>query len=210
MRRMSIVTMMRAVALFAVELAALRNANEVWASVMLTLTLVVLGIAVLAVPCRRGRERIRCLGFVLFGIVYASLTFLPWFSPISELLATTSLLNYLNDQMVPEAERNPYDSQYYRARARFQNRNQADPDYQALRWRLRNLLEAYNARTLSQRSQDTDKSAPAESGFAPVIKRLRPGIEDPLPFTRIGPCLFTMLAGLVGAFFGSRLYRDPA
>lgn len=209
MRQVSIVTMMWAVAFFALGLAALHNASEVWAGVMLMLTLGVLGTAVIAVACRRGRERIWWLGFALFGIVYATLTFLPWFSPIGDGLATSHFLAYLNAQAIPTWDRDPLEVQVRAARTRIQGISQADINFGAIVHHFDTLQRALSLRNAKRQAQGGGPVGPALSPIAGPIQRLLPGIEDPWSFTRIGHCLFALLAGLVGAGIGSRLYREP-
>ena len=57
MRRLSIRTIMAAVVIAAVGLAALRNANELWAGMMLLTTLAMLGIATLGIIFLRAKEQ---------------------------------------------------------------------------------------------------------------------------------------------------------
>ncbi len=64
MRRISIRTLMAFVLVSAVGLAALRNANELWAGMMLLVAMAALGGAVLGLILMRGRERAWWLGFV--------------------------------------------------------------------------------------------------------------------------------------------------
>ena len=63
MRRISIRTLMALVLVSAIGLAALRNASELWAGMMLRLALAAVGVAILGVALMRGRERAWWLGF---------------------------------------------------------------------------------------------------------------------------------------------------
>ena len=80
MRRLSIRTIMAAVVIAAVGLAALRNANELWAGMMLLTTLAMLGIATLGIIFLRAKERAWWVGFALFTGGYLAITLVPWLS----------------------------------------------------------------------------------------------------------------------------------
>jgi len=54
----------------AVGLAALRNANELWARVMMMVAVALVGVAVLWAILLRGRERAWWLGFAVLGATY--------------------------------------------------------------------------------------------------------------------------------------------
>src|SRR5262249_36376756 len=94
--------MMGAVLACAVGLAALRNANELWAGTLALLTLGLLGVAVLGVIYERCRDRAWWLGYALFGGGYLVVAFAPWvvegFQPR---LATSELLGYVHSQVSP-------------------------------------------------------------------------------------------------------------
>ena len=74
MRRISIRTLMAFVLVSAVGLAALRNASDPWAEMMLLVALVAAGVAVLGAALMRGRERAWWLGFAVFGGGYLAAT----------------------------------------------------------------------------------------------------------------------------------------
>jgi hypothetical protein len=100
MRRFSIAAMMMVVLVCVVAVAALRNASDTWAGVMLLLTLVLLGISVLGVLQRRGAKRAFWQGFALFGWGYFTLTMGPWFiDHVRPPLATTQWLEYLHERL---------------------------------------------------------------------------------------------------------------
>jgi hypothetical protein len=92
--RFSIGGLMGIVLIAAISLAALRNANAIWAGVMLLLTCAVLGMAILGVVCRRQAQRAWWLGFALFGWGYLALA-VSW--PLSHWiqLPTVTLLEVL-------------------------------------------------------------------------------------------------------------------
>ncbi len=76
--RFSIAGLMGIVLVAAIGLAALRNASETWAGVMLLLTCGALALAVVGVVCRAEAERAWWLGFALFGWGYLALAFWSW------------------------------------------------------------------------------------------------------------------------------------
>ncbi len=98
MRRFSIRTLMAFIVLAAVGLAALRNANEDWAGMMLLTALSAVGVAVLGASLMRGRERAWWLGFAVFGGGYLSLSVGPWVGdPFRQQLVTTHWIGQLRD-----------------------------------------------------------------------------------------------------------------
>jgi hypothetical protein len=79
--RFSIMGLMAAVLLLAVGFAGLRTASALSASAIFTFTLTLLAAALLGVAASRGRSRIACLGFGLFGWIYLLATFWLWPGP---------------------------------------------------------------------------------------------------------------------------------
>lgn len=200
MRRISIKLMMWYVSFIAVGLAALRNANEAWAGVMIMLTLGTLGAAIIAIVCRRGRERIWWFGFALFGAAYTVLTLFSWFAETRKSLATTHFLVYLTAQAVPAPLSSSEIGEQLQSVANQLNTTDSnDPGYADQRWRYMSLQRQLKFLSNSTTSRPT--SSP--------IQRLLPGIENPNAFARIGHCIFALLAGLLGAFISSRMYREP-
>jgi hypothetical protein len=93
--RTSIRGVMAVVLLFAVGVAALREADDLWASALFSLTLGILGVAALGAAFRRGRSRASYAGAAAFGWAYMALCFGPWATDaIRPHLATTRLLDY--------------------------------------------------------------------------------------------------------------------
>ncbi len=70
MRRISVRSLMAAVLVFTIGLAALRNAGNLWAGIILLLDLAALGGAVLGAAIMRGRKQAWWLGFTVFGAGY--------------------------------------------------------------------------------------------------------------------------------------------
>ncbi len=79
--RFSIAGLMVAVLLLAVGFAGLRTATALWASAVFTLTVTLLATALLGAAASRGRLRMACLGFSIFGWVYLLTTFWLWPGP---------------------------------------------------------------------------------------------------------------------------------
>ena len=97
MRQTSIVGMMGVVLACAVGLAALRNANALWAGALLLVCLGSVGVAVLGVLYQRGQRRAWWVGFGLFEGGYLVLAFGPWFAEqVEPKLGTTQVLNYVH------------------------------------------------------------------------------------------------------------------
>ena len=97
--RFSIAGLMGAVLVAAIGLAALRNASETWAGVMLLLTCGVLALAVVGVVCRAGSERAWWLGFALFGWGYLALAFWSWHDASAPELPTLAWLEMLSTKV---------------------------------------------------------------------------------------------------------------
>lgn len=103
MRRFSIATLMAVVLVCGVAVAALRDASDTWAGILLGLTLSMLGTALIGVLHRRGTRRAFWQGFALFGWGYLALTTGPWASEqVGPRLPTTQLLRYAHTRANPD------------------------------------------------------------------------------------------------------------
>src|SRR4051812_40102573 len=90
----SISGLMTAVLICGVGIAAMRDASDLWAGVLLLLTLFLLGVSLLGVLHRRDAKRAFWQGFALFGWGYMILVRAPWFAEqVQPKLATTQLLS---------------------------------------------------------------------------------------------------------------------
>jgi hypothetical protein len=97
MRRFSIATLIVVVLLCGVAVAALKQASDVWVGVLLAITLLLLGIALLGALQRKGASRAFWQGFAIFGWGYLVLTMGPWFrEQVGARLVTFQLLDYLH------------------------------------------------------------------------------------------------------------------
>ncbi len=97
MYRFSIRALMAVVLASAVALAALRNANEVWAAVMTILAVGLLGLAMLCAILRRGSDRALWSGCAIVGTTYLIVSL----SPLRPRLTTTHLLEYVHARVAP-------------------------------------------------------------------------------------------------------------
>ena len=96
MRRFSIRTLMAFVLVSAVGMAALRNASDLWAGMMLMAALAAVGVAVLGAALMRDRERAWWLGFGLFGGAYLIVSLIP---PLESRLPTSKGLGYFRSKV---------------------------------------------------------------------------------------------------------------
>ena len=88
--QVSIGRLLAVVAACGVGFGALREAGELLAVGLFTVTLVTLGLAALVAAVDPGPGRARLAGFVLLGGAYATLAFAPWFSShVQPMLPTT-------------------------------------------------------------------------------------------------------------------------
>jgi hypothetical protein len=72
---------MAVVLALAVGFTGLRTATALWASAVFTLTVTLLTTALLGAIASRGRPRMACLGFSIFGWIYLLTTFWLWPGP---------------------------------------------------------------------------------------------------------------------------------
>ncbi len=192
MRRFSIRTLMALIAGSAVGLAALRNANDLWARVMMMLALGLVCVAGLWAILLRGRERAWWLGFAVLGCTYLSVSF----SPLRSRLSTTHLFEYVHARVVSSSI-----ATFEVSRA----------DQGSILYRVVMIDGTANSRTVSN---SVYSSTPGEDLLATMEPANRwrsalPGAANHDQFLRIGHSLFALLAGLVGGtvavwFWGRR------
>jgi hypothetical protein len=179
--RFSIAGLMGLVVVVAVGVAALRFATELWAGILLLMTLVVLGAAVLAFHERTGAKRAWWRGFALFGWGYVVLAMGPWASEaVAPHLPTTAGLDVLHARMHPGG------AEGGQARRLWEDA-------------LRNYIAAV----------DTPSRTPWAVAFSPdgklVVSAAPPG-PAPEPFRRVGHCLWALLAACVGGIVARALH----
>lgn len=100
MRRFSIGSLILVVLVCGVAAAALRDASSLWAETMVSLTLLLLAVAVLAAWNRHGAARAFWQGFAFFGWAYLVLIFGEW---VHEYIRppTEPLLLYVHEWISP-------------------------------------------------------------------------------------------------------------
>ena len=215
MRRISILGLMGVVVAAGLGLAALRDANELWAGLVLLADLAAVGTALLGVVYRRGRERAWWLGFALFGGGYLALTTAPVLADYAlPNLGTTRLLDDVHTRVTRLPVPEPPNLQALRQLrlgilnslqgARQIARGQNDPSVAVIRQQIA-LLDARIAE---------GEDLVVASATATPVNRWRtwlPGARNYEPFQRVGHGLFTILAGLLGGATAVRFQarREP-
>jgi hypothetical protein len=193
MRRFSIATLMAVVLVCGVAVAALRDASDTWAGILLGLTLLMLGIAMIGVLHRRGTRRAFWQGFALFGWCYLALTTGPWASEqVGPRLPTTQLLRYAH------ARANPNQPQVGASQmvvwlAAGNTQPNAVTSWQPQGYPLKAVSGNITATTGSA-------SGPAQGFF--LI-----GQTNLDQFVRVGHCLFALLAALAGGLIARWFQR---
>jgi hypothetical protein len=202
MRRFSILGLMGLILAFGVAVAALREANEVWSSVMPALVLILLGVAVLGAIYGRDAVRVGWLGFALFGGVYHLLAAGPWVSDRARPnLPTTRLLDYVHSRVVTTATGSlTFTTSVSSASTPTQPNSIA----------LVNVTGTATGTNPSQTFTYLLSSAGSQPGPSQpgVLARFLPGAANYEPFLRVGHALFTPIFGLIGAMAALRFYRQ--
>ena len=75
--QVTLAQLMALVLFLGLGLAALRNANGLWASLTYTVAIVMISAAPLGAAARRGNRRLRWAGFAVFGWIYVLIAQLP-------------------------------------------------------------------------------------------------------------------------------------
>jgi hypothetical protein len=99
--RFHIGTLVILVLVLGVSFAALRESNEIWESVVFTLTVAVLTTSVLLAVHRSEKRRAFWFGFALFGTTYLALSSTP---SIESRLITTKALTYIDSKVRRSAQ----------------------------------------------------------------------------------------------------------
>lgn len=226
MRRISIRTLMAFVLVSAVGLAALRNASELWAGIMLLLALAAAGAAILGAALMQGGERAWWLGFAVFGGGYLVVAL----GPVRSELAITRVLSYVHSRVDAQSD---YDAMTARLASlrvsllalkqslyalKFKNgvANQATPVTSASNDPpIAGLLES--EALLESKIKSLESDVMAMVAKEPPIDRwssVFPGATNLDAFQRVGHSLFALLSGLVGGTvalsFWERRKREEA
>jgi len=186
MNRFTIGGLMALILVYAVGLAALRSANELWAGIMLMIALAAVGVAVLGAICLRDKHRFWWIGFAVFESGYLILAFGPWCATeIQPKLATTLLLRYVHDQAVgpqPSISRNL-------ARSTMQTNTRPRP----------NSVGSINSASVTYPTYKRTASPPPFNRW----RSLLPGAVNYDLFLPVGHSMFALLAGLIGGAIAS-------
>ena len=104
MRRFSVRSLMALVLMSAVGLAALRNANELWAGTMLLVAYGAVATAVMGALILRRGERYGWAGFAVFSGGYLAIAIGPLLNDVYQSrLGTSNLLTYVYSQVVADS-----------------------------------------------------------------------------------------------------------
>ena len=209
--KFNIKLMVLLVVCFALALAGLRSANEIWAGSLLVLNLWLVGISVLATIYKSGEGRAWWFGFGLFDAVYLILVFGPWFAAnLAPKLGTTQSLEHLHylatDSFAHEAVSIDGLSEEY---------GRAMEELKRVRRLTRSAKNNPMLLTLTNRADDLRARIAAIRGYpAPAatqaggngsqpkaggLSTWLPGARNYEPFLRVGHGLYAILAGLSGA-----------
>jgi hypothetical protein len=210
--RLSISVLMAAVFACGLGLAALRDANEIWAGAITLMTFAVVGIAALGAIHQTGAARAPWLGFLVFAGGYLILGLGPWFSEaIAPTLPTTQLLDYIHTRVSSSPVLRSTE-----AKELLRLRKAAELELASLARRVRNGNDPA-ALLIQRKIAYIDREIAAIQGFAlpaaaagnsPTAspnrwKAMVPGAANHSAFLHVGQCLFAIIAGLCGAFISS-------
>ena len=188
--RYSLASLMGLVLFCAVAMAALRQADQVWASLLFSGAIVVLGTAVLAAVFARGARRGFWVGFCAFGWAYLALAFAPGFeSDIRPRLMTAYLLDQLYGRLHTQE---PTALSVTLTRTQSGNAVTSvafSPDGRALAVKGRSGVRVWNATT----------GAPLQ------LVLNTPAPPTPHAFKDGGHALASLLAAMMGGLIGGRL-----
>jgi len=191
MRRFSIRSLMAFVLVSGVGLAALRNAGDLWAGMLLMAALTAVGTAVMGAVILRGSERHWCAGFAFFGGVYLALAAGPWLSDTFQpQLGTTHLLGHVQARIHSSAL--PKEGELAALEVEREN---AIASVAKLKGMARQANDPALVRTKK-------KLAQIDQLIAAV--KLVPTQDQ---FQRVGHSLFAILAGLIGGTIAVWFYR---
>ena len=182
MRRFSIRSLTAFIFVAAIGLAALRDANDLWAGMLLLLALATVAIAMIGAVILRGGERYWWAGFAYFGGGYLALTVGPWLSDtLQPQLGTTEVLRHAHHRMMASASPTLDDAEVAELRQR--------------RLELRSVFMQVRGRKESDPSLIVTKRELAKVNQQLAAADAVPPFDQ---FQRVGHSLFTLLAGLLG------------
>jgi hypothetical protein len=189
MRRFSLRTLMAFILVAAVGLAALRNANDRWAGVMLLTALASVGVSFIGAALMRGREQAWWLGFAVFGGGYLAVCLGPWVGDaFRQQLSTTHWIGELRNLMFDSSTKYLL-AEKEEIRDELAKLLPAAGNYDPVASSLRNSLRSIDEQLTKNRN---------------ATRRFD-------SFQSVGHCLFVLLSGLMGGtvavWFDSRRRR---
>lgn len=174
MKRISIRALMGVVLATAVAIAALRSADDYWAGGLFLITPLVLCVALIASVCGRARPRARRLGFAILGGGYFAVSLLGQSEANLAKLPTPWLLVYVHQKAAPPLSFGTF-----------------------------TVSMVGNMGTITGTSSTSPGFNVVTNSIPPVPPsrwaRLLPGAANGEAFIVVGQCLFSLLAGLMGA-----------
>jgi hypothetical protein len=205
MPRFSISGLMTFVLVSAVGLAALRNANEVWVGIMLTLALGMLGVGLLGVFFEHTKRRAWWAGFVLFAGGYLWLAFGPWCKEeIQPKLVTTQLLAHVHSQAMSSYEKQPSVQELWTVRRngllaeqKYMKQLVANPNDLSLKL----IQDKLNELNVLIGNTANPSGSNARFNVWPSLLTAATNYDS---FVQVGHCLFSVLGGLIGAIISTR------
>jgi hypothetical protein len=203
-RRFSVRTLMAFVLVCAIGLAALRNANEIWASVMLLIAFGAAATALVNALIFRGKKRYGWTGFAIFSGGYLGISLGPLLNaPYNSHLGTTAALDYVQSQVAFASPSQPA----------------ILPNPIARQASLAQRIVAIEAAPggandprlarLKQRLIDFDAAADRHRVLLAAAEKWRsilPGAANSEQFFSVGHSLFSLLAGLAGSIVATWLF----
>jgi hypothetical protein len=172
------------VVFLAVAIAALREATDLWDSVVFTATGALLLASVLLAVHRSGRKRAYWLGFALFGWAYLAASLVP---AVETRLATTKLLAYVDAKI-------PGRSVVFTVSFGTSNPNPTWGGSQAIAF-------SPNGQTLTARTNGTFRVWNAATG---ALLGGSSGTSE--AFLRIGHSLLALASAVAGGYLSRRLF----
>jgi hypothetical protein len=186
--RISIARLMGVVSVIAVGAAALKVADEVWAGVMLALTIGLLGVAVLGALYGREARRAFWIGALLFGAAYLVPSLVE---ATREKLPTTRLLTYAHSKLAPSRNELALDNVSYALQGSGQVNGQVVLDFTT---------------SPGQSGTVATTNGPTNSGMKFLFTVLSTG-TTPEHFLTVGHCLLALVAGLIGGLIARAFYN---
>jgi hypothetical protein len=182
MQRLSIRTLMAFVLVSAVGLAALRNASDLRAGMMMLVALAAVGVAVLGAIFLRSPQRVWWTGFAIFSGGYLVFALVPW---LSLQLGTTHVLDYVHAQVVSSSILTFEVSRF---------------DQSSVVYRIVSPDGGVHVSMVADNVANSTTGSDFLASIAPVNRwrSALPGAANHDAFDRVGHSRFALLAGLVG------------